>query len=121
MDPQPPPKTKWIRILTAIPLPLLIILLLAAVLYFILPRSLPSIFGMQGDDFILIATLVIGGLSLPIGVIALVTLIIFRVKRRVTFSLPGIRATLLFACLDIALPVAVILLIMLSVLSRVSH
>ena len=113
------PRTKLGKEFNGSPLPLLMILLPAAVLYLLSPGSLPRIIGMESGDFILTAALVIGGLSLPIGVITLVTLLIWHSKRRITLSPRAIWTPLLFACLDVALPLAILSLIMASVLRRI--
>src|SRR5687768_17468615 len=100
-----PPKKNWIRIMTAIPLPLLAILLVASLLYLTSPRSMPRIGGTDGGDIILLATFIIGGLSLLIGIVALVTLLVLRIKGRITLSHRPVWHSVLFACLDMALPI----------------
>lgn len=116
-----PLKTNWIRIMTAIPLPLLAILLVAALLYLASPRKMPRIGGTDGGDIIAIGTLVIGGLSLLIGMVALVTLLILRIKGRITLSHRPVWLSVLLACLDMALPIVIFLIVMLAALSTAFH
>jgi len=88
MIPQPA-KTTWIWI-TAAPLSLM---LLGAV------TPLGSI-----DWYWLVSF----GLSLLIGVVALVMLIVLRAKHKLTFSQPTIWISLVLACLNIAISIIVI-------------
>ncbi len=86
----PPAKTTWIWI-TAAPL---LLMLLGAV------TPIGSI-----DWYWLVSF----GLSLLIGVVALVMLIVLRAKHKLAFSQPTVWISLVLACLDIAIPIMVIL------------
>lgn len=115
------PKTNWIRRMTAIPLPLLAILLVASLIYLSAPRKMPRIGGTDSADIVVFATLIIGGLSLLIGIVALVTLLILRIKGGITLSHRPVWLSVLLACLDMVLPIVIFMIVMLAVLSTSFH
>jgi hypothetical protein len=107
--------------MTAIPLPLLAILLVASLIYLSAPRKMPRIRGTDSADIIVFATLIIGGLSLLIGIVALVTLLVLRVKGGITLSHRPVWLSVLLACLDMVLPIVIFMILMLAALSTGFH
>jgi hypothetical protein len=89
----PAPKT-WLWI-TAAPLLLMLLLIIAGMV------NLPIPFLSQ-------AWVTVLALSVLVGLIALIALIVLRVKQRITFSQPAMWLSIVLACLDIVIPVALV-------------
>jgi hypothetical protein len=93
MTTPPAPKT-WLWI-TAAPLLLLLLLILAGMVNLPIP--------LLSEAWVTVLAL-----SVLVGVIALIALIVLRVKQRITFSQPAMWLSIVLACLDIAIPVTLV-------------
>lgn len=103
---------RWLWITPVIPL---VLMILATILVLFPPRPAPG-----RVDMVFSTVLVIGLLALVVGLVTLVIILILRIRRRISFSQPQTWLALGLACLDVAVPISIIVILFVG-LSSMGH